>query len=321
MTAFVVDLGGTRIKIGALVDGVVSAAHTMQRAGRPLAELLPEIAATLDGIADGLGIRTEDAVGLVFGFPGIVDTGSRRVVSTSGKYEDAIDIDLTAWANDRLGLPLTLENDARLALIGEWQHGAGRDFSDIVVVTLGTGLGTGVVSEGRVLRGANGTFGILGGHISVQVDGNHCPCGNTGCAEVEASSSVLPRLITEFRGGDTTSLGPDARYEDVIAAAEAGDVVARRIMDHTYAVWGRFVTNLIHAYNPARVVVGGGIARQAGVIARLRKAVAESAWTPLGEVEIVLSELGGDAALYSGEWLTEPGVNELRPRTAPHSPS
>src|SRR5262249_29473232 len=132
-------------------------------------------------------------------FPSLIDSRTGRVLAAYGKYADAPQIDLPQWSRKTLRLPLIIENDARMALLGEWQAGAGRGCDDLVMVTLGTGIGTAALIEGIVVRGRHGQAGVLGGHLTVQQDGRQCTCGNRGCAEAEASTSVLPTLAAQSR--------------------------------------------------------------------------------------------------------------------------
>src|SRR5262249_54775897 len=132
--------------------------------------------------------------GLAIGFPCIVNTSTNRVLSALKKYEDATDIDLSAWCRDRLGLDLRIENDARLALLGEHYAGAGRGENSLVMMTLGTGIGTAAIIENRLLRGPHFHAGCLGGHLTVNHHGRLCECGNIGCAESEASRWALPLI-------------------------------------------------------------------------------------------------------------------------------
>src|SRR5207302_4305139 len=134
-------------------------------------------------------------------------------------------VDLRAWAKSELGLPLAIENDARMALIGEWRHGAGRGYNDLAMMTLGTGIGTSVVIEGRVLRGTHGQARCFGGHLTVRYGGRSCSCGNVGCAEAEASSAYLATMAKEnpsFAGGPL-SAEPVLDYAAIIRHAQKGE--------------------------------------------------------------------------------------------------
>ena len=292
MAVFAVDAGGTRIKLGLVEGGRVLARDSIEaRADEGLAPQLPRIVAALRGLRPSpLPVSPGREKGSIFGlgmaFPSLID--GDRVVGDVGKYRDAEGIDLAAWADAELGVPFAIENDARMAAIGEWRHGAGKGATDMVMVTLGTGIGTGVISEGRVLRGRHGAAGILGGHMTARVGGRPCPCGNVGCWETEAS---------------TAALGVPGGYEAVFAS---DDPASRSVRERSLEVWGALAVSLVHAYDPEILVLGGGVMRAGeAVLGPVRAAVARHAWTPQGAPRVVASALGDDAALVACEWLLE----------------
>jgi len=230
------------------------------------------------------------------------------VLDEYGKYGDAPQIDLRTWAREELGLPLAIENDARMALIGEWRHGAARHFEDVAMVTLGTGIGTAILSEGRIVRGKHGQAAILCGHLTVRAGGRLCRCGNVGCAETEASTAILPQLArerTDFEGSALSKLAV-LDYAAVFQHAAAGDPCAKGLRDHSLQVWSSVVVNLIHAFDPEIVIMGGGIMASAGaILPAVRDYVKRHARTPWGAVRIEPSELGDQAALVAAEWLVQ----------------
>lgn len=308
MAVLAVDAGGTRIKLGVVEGGRILARTILDaRSDEGFGPQLPRIAEALREMAppnvDGLGMA----------FPSLVDTSTGRVTRDSGKYQDAMGLDLTTWTFQEFGVPFAIENDARMATIGEWRHGAGRSYDSVVMITLGTGIGTGVVTGGRVLRGKHGQAGCLGGHTIVNVGGHRCPCGAIGCAEAEASTAVLPRLAAEDSGFHESLLcgASPLDYAAVFAAADLGDPCAIRIRDRSLEVWGSVGVSLVNAFDPEVVVLGGGIlARGESVLAPIRNRIARDAWMPWGEVCVVASELGDDAALVACEWLVASGIEK-----------
>lgn len=308
MTILACDLGGTRLKIGVVRDGVVLAqaaepAHSKQG----LAPQLPVLRDAWLRLLGKLQLTLPDCAGISVAFPSLVDPASGRVLAEYGKFADAIGIDLRAWARRELGLPLAIENDARMALIGEWRAGAGRGSDDLVMMTLGTGLGTCALVEGRVLRGRHGQAGVLGGHLAVRYRGGRlCSCGNIGCAEAEASTAFLCDIAVGMPEWDFSSLrrAVTLNYALVFKHAAAGDPCAVELREHSLRVWATLAVNLIHAYDPERVIVGGGIMASADVILpAIQDHVRRHAHTPWGQVEVVASALGDQAALIAGEWL------------------
>lgn len=196
MYTLAIDLGGTIIKAGLLNGKQLIASCTEQATSKNgLKNNLPVIDSMIFGLLKENNLSVAEVLGIVFSFPGLVDSLRNRVISTNKKYDDAPVIDLPRWAKETWNLPFYLENDARMALLGEWKYGAGKGFDNIVMVTLGTGIGSAVLIEGKLLKGKHFQAGNLGGHFTVNFNGIICTCGNRGCMEAEASTWRLPELI------------------------------------------------------------------------------------------------------------------------------
>lgn len=305
MAVLAVDAGGTRIKLGVVAGGQVLARATLEaRSDEGLAPQLPRIAEAFRMLVP-VGMSID---GLGMAFPSLVDIETGRVLTHSGKYRDAQHVDLSTWVRETFGVPFAIENDARMAVIGEWRYGAAKSYGDVVMITLGTGIGTGVVIEGRVLRGRHGQAGCLGGHFTTHAGGRPCPCGNVGCAEMEASTAALPALA-QADPLFAVSVLRDAKpldYAAVFAAAAQGDPLAVRLRDRSLEVWSALGVSLIHAYDPEILVIGGGIAASGeAVVGPIRDYVGRHAWTPWGKVRVAASTLGDDAALLACEWLVK----------------
>ncbi|MBI5382847.1 MAG: ROK family protein [Opitutae bacterium] len=307
MNLLACDLGGTRMKIAVVRDGRVLA-QTVEPANskQGLAPQLPVLKAAWLRLLESLSLRLSDCAGASMAFPSLVDTATGRILAEYGKFADAMGLDLRAWARTELGLPLAIENDARLALIGEWRLGAGRGSDNVVMMTLGTGLGTCAVIQGRVLRGCHGQAGVLGGHMTLRYGGRACNCGNIGCAEAEASTAFLAEVATtlpSFAQSPLRSVSP-LDYANVFRHAAAGDACAVQLRDHSLLVWASLAVNLIHVYDPEIVILGGGIMGSADtILPAVRRHVDRYAHTPWGKVQVVASALGDNAALVAGEWL------------------
>ncbi|MBP7142287.1 MAG: ROK family protein [Opitutaceae bacterium] len=306
MTVLASDLGGTRLKIGVVREGRVLA-QTVEPAHSHLglAPRLPVLKDVWLRLLDGIGLKLADCAGVSVAFPSLIDRSTGRILAVYGKYHDSLDIDLRAWARSELGLPLAIENDARMALIGEWQAGAGQGCDNLVMITLGTGIGVCAIIEGRILRGKHGQAGVLGGHLTVRYGGRLCTCGNLGCAEAEASTAFLRQIAEASPDWERSSLRSlPLDYAHVFARAAAGDACAAGLRDHSLLVWSSLVVNLIHAYDPERVILGGGImASGETILPAVEAHVHRHAHTPWGKVRIVPSALGDQAALLAGEWL------------------
>ena len=317
MPTIACDIGATRIKFGLVKAGRVLAHTTiLSHSEQGLAKRLPELAKAFRKLCAKNKLAISECAGISLSVPTLVDVASGRLLAEYGRFRDMPTLDLRAWAQEEFGLPLALENDARMAAIGEWRHGAGRGADSLAMITFGTGLGTGVVMEGRVLRGKHGQAGCLGGHLTVHYGGRQCGCGNLGCAEAEASTAFLCDLVAGSSEFDRSPMRNAAtlNYGLVFKHAAAGDPCAIHLRDHSLLVWSSLAVNLIHAYDPEVLVLGGGIMASADVILpAICKFVARHAHTPWGKVRVVASELGDHAALVAGEWLLREQFPNVQP--------
>ncbi len=251
-----IDVGGTKY-LGVVLDdeGTIVREHRVPtpHGAEAVIDTLAEVAAALAPY-DTLGI----------GMPGLVTrTGVLRAAPNLVGIRELAVADLL---RTRLGHRVELDNDATCALVAEWQQGAARGVDDVVMVTLGTGIGGGIVAGGRLQRGVNGFAGEIG-HTVVDPDGPPCPCGRRGCWERFASGSGLARLARDAAVGDrlravvTLAGSPEAiRGEHVQQAALAGDGEAQELID-TFARWVALgLANLANTLDPALFVLGGGLA-------------------------------------------------------------
>jgi glucokinase len=303
----VVDAGGTRIKVALMRDRSLLAQESLEaRSHEGFGPQLPRIAEAFDHLCARTATTRSECAALALAFPSLIDTDKLSVRCAYGKYEDAPTLDLARWARDTLGLPLAMENDARMALLGEWQAGAGRGSNDFVMVTLGTGVGTAVLMDGHLVRGKHGQAGVLGGHTTVRQGGRQCVCGNHGCGEAEASTYALP-AIAQLQADFAESALRDCKvidYAAVMHLAREGDRCAVALRKQAIEIWSIVVVNLIHSYDPERVIIGGGILAGAmDFFQDLKQTVYAHAHTPWGRVEILSAELGDTAGLFGGEYL------------------
>lgn len=306
MRVLALELGGTHVSCGAVEDRKLLESVRIEVDSRKnLRELLPELEQVLHRL---MARHPGTYAGLGFGFCGLVNTREGRVLSTNGKFPDATGIDLPGWAQDAFGLPTVLENDARMALLGEWRTGSARGSDDVVMITLGTGIGTAVLCRGRLLRGKHFQAGCLGGHFTVAPGGRLCSCGARGCFEAEASTYALANMSRAWPGFGTSSLAQEdsIQFETLFRTAEHGDVVAMEIREYCIQIWSACALSLVHAYDPELVVLGGGVMKNSyPLLRRLQNHVHEQAWTPWGKVQFRAAALGSDAALLGAEPLIE----------------
>lgn len=300
MKVLAVDLGGTHATCALVEDrNCVDSVILDYRAAGGLRPLLPHIVAALHSLCSRADVVRSDLTGIAMTFCGLVDSNAGRVLSTNGKFTDATSVDLVGWARTELGLALRLENDARMALLGEHYAGAARGNDDVVMITLGTGIGGAAMIDGRLLRGKHFQAGCLGGHLPVRLGGRACTCGALGCAESEASGWALPLMVKEWSGFEDSTLNQgEINFERLFEQATAGDSVALSVKEHCLRVWAVNAVALIHAYDPEILVYGGGVMKSASsILPFIEDYVARYAWTPWGRVKIKCAELGNNAGL------------------------
>ncbi len=299
-----IDLGGTIIKIGVVEGGKILALDRIDADSRAgLGKMLPSMTDSIRRLLSGIGDGRVDGIALAF--PGIVDFSAGKAAATNAKYNDAPSIDLAEWARREFDAPFIIDNDARMAMIGEWQRGAGAGADNMVMMTIGTGIGTGAVIDSRPLYGRNFCAGSLGGHMIIDYRGRRCTCGNIGCVEAHSSSFFLPDIISgnaslsdEFRKD-----AGNCNFKTLFDKYRASDRDAVAVVEGCMDVWAAAVVNYIHAYDPQVVVIGGGIMKSADIILPyIRKKVESLAWCPGEKVEIVASVLGDDAAILASEY-------------------
>lgn len=293
-----IDLGGTKC-LGVVIDpsGSIVAEHRVATpdGAEAVLEAVAEVATALGG---GPGAT----VGV--GMPGLVDAGG--VMAFAANLPGVVDLAVRALLEKRLaGVRVTVDNDANCAAWSEHRLGAARDCDHVVLATLGTGIGGGVVSEGRLVRGAHGFGGEIG-HMVVDRNGPECPCGQRGCWERFASGDALGRMgreaaeggaaprLVELAGGDPH----EVRGEHLTHAAAEGDTVALELVSH-FAWWLALgLANLANLLDPERFVIGGGVVETGElVLAPARAAFAQmlqgAAYRP--EVPIVAAVMGEHA--------------------------
>ena len=301
-----VDIGGTNVRVGRVPLGGGASSVAVRccstRAASGSDRVLDRIVTMIrESVAD---VGRDNVAGVGLGAPGPLDTESGVVAETPNLgWRDYPLRDLVAEA---CGLPATLDNDANCFTYGEWLMGAGRGRRRLVGITLGTGIGGGIVIDGEIHHGASGGAGEVG-HMSVDFRGRRCPCGARGCVEAYASGPAIAARAIEAipEGGDSIlasmvdgDLGA-VTAEVVHAAAVAGDRHADGVLRDTARILATAVANLIHVLNPDAVVIGGGVANAGERLLRpLRREVRRRVFgTHMRACRIVQGELGDSAGV------------------------
>ena len=307
-----IDLGGTNLRFGLVDENARIIARRRYGTGaqdgvQAVVERLMEGILALSEKASGLGMKVK---GAGVGLPGIID--GQGVVRVSPNLSGWQDIPLRQMLSSALPFPVFVENDANAHALGEAWFGAGKDIKSAVCLTLGTGVGGGIILNGKIWAGADGMAGEVG-HVTVEPDGRPCPCGNRGCLERYASATAVVEITAEaLRAGARSSLGklyrndPAALTPEAIAdAAEAGDALASRV----YAQAGRYLgiasAGLINLLNVERLIIGGGLANAWRLfIGPLREEAAARAFAiPFKRCRIVRAKLKDDAGILGAAGL------------------
>lgn len=301
-----IDLGGTIIKIGLVSDAKIIGCKALDAVSRNGIRVnLPRIEEAINSLLQEKGVEVSRLSGIGLAFPGLVNPENKTVISTNEKYDDALGLDFSDWVYRNWETSFYIDNDARMAVIGEWKYGAGKGYDSVVMMTIGTGIGTGVVIDGKVLYGAHFQAGSLGGHFVLDYKGRKCTCGNVGCVEALASSFFLPEIIREDESLPATYRmhADEYDFKRIFSLANEGDPYAIALRNHCMDIWAAAIITYIHAYDPEIVVLGGGIMKSSDIIIPyLKQRVDELAWCPSGKVKLAAAELGDNPAILGVEY-------------------
>ena len=242
-SAIGVDLGGTNVRAAR----VSASGEIFDWIAEPTAGsadlVIEQIRALVRSLSDG-GAR---AVGI--GLPGRIDRQSGKILS--GGYIDLTGRSLDSLLGDTFAGPVFLDNDGNMALVGEQAVGGGRGVADVIMLTIGTGIGGAVFSNGKIFRGG-GTAGHLG-HVTVDFNGEQCLCGRRGCVETTSSGTALRRHI------ERAGLNPDTAVSDIIARAARGDAGCKDVLMRWAMPLRMAIDSLVAAFSPELVLLGGGL--------------------------------------------------------------
>ncbi len=297
-----IDLGGTAVKIGLFTaEGVLldkSVIPTRSNLGQDT---------VLDDIA--LAVRTLTAAnhaglfecGIGMGFPGALDRSGYAKAAVDLKMYDVYPGEEISKRLDRI--PVAVENDANAAALGEMWQGGGKGFDSLYLITLGTGIGGGVVIGSRIIRGAHGLAGEIG-HIQMNPDEPElCNCGGRGCLDQIASATGIVRFAKRFLakdGGESVLRGKDPlTAKDVTDAAKSGDRIALESLTYCMSYLGKMIAYIGYVIDPEVVVIGGGVSKAGSFLLDLiREQYLRYPTLGYGTPVLALAKLGGDAGMY-----------------------
>ncbi|MFC5407055.1 ROK family protein [Cohnella soli] len=307
-----VDLGGTKILIVLMDEGgnKLREAETATKASEGADAVIGRIVALLQQLI-GPGDRLA-SIGVATAGTLNADEGIVALASNLGWK----DVPLGKKLEESFGVPTSLENDANAAAYGEWAVGAGKGSQDCVYITVSTGIGAGIVSGGKLLRGRDNSAGELG-HITLDWNGPKCPCGNVGCVELYASGTAIGRAgqrLAEERPDEAKALlslaaGEPITSRHISAAAAAGDEAALALLSEAGRALGTGLVSIIHMANPEVIVLGGGAsAIGEPLLAPMRKAIADLGIASMADgVRIIAPELGKEAGAIGAALLVANG--------------
>lgn len=299
---FGIDVGGTTVKVGffetsgALLDKWEIKTNTANGGEA----ILPDIAKTIEEKLSKEGISRDEVQGIGIGVPGPVLNASvvTRCVNLGWG-----EIDVAGTLSKITGLPVKVGNDANVAALGEMWQGGAKGSSNVVMVTLGTGVGGGIIVDGRIVAGANGAGGEIG-HLNVCEDEHEaCNCGQHGCLEQYASATGVVRMAKRklAKTSEETSLHKfeDLTAKDVFDEAKAGDKVALEIVNEVCEILGKTLGKIACVVNPEVFVIGGGVSKAGQIlIDTVKKYYVPNTFTSCKDARFELASLGNDAGMY-----------------------
>ena len=299
---FGIDLGGTTVKL-AYFDENGTMLHKWEiptNTAEGGSQILPDIAKAVEGYLCENNIPRESVIGLGIGVPGPVDvngTVNKCVNLGWGRFNISRELERLT------GFPVQAGNDANVAAMGEFWKGGGQGCRNMVLATLGTGVGGGIVVEGKLLCGSQGAGGEIG-HMSINRDETvPCNCGKYGCVEQYCSATGIVRTAKEHLASNPADSQLRALEEitckDIFDAGKAGDTLANEILQMYYARLGEFLGNLCCLLNPEVVVLGGGVTKAGQVLLDgVEPYFRKNTFHACDNAKIVLASLGNDAGAY-----------------------
>nr|WP_050816516.1 ROK family glucokinase [Brevibacillus laterosporus] len=313
-----VDIGGTTIKIALLnPNGEII---TKTQIPTPVSEgedaIIGQMTNTIDQLMAEQGFTKEEAYGIGIGVPGPVDTDTGFVYEAVNL--GIKDTALKAKTEALTGLPTYVENDANAAALGEMWRGAGQGTDNLVAITLGTGIGGGIIIDGKIVHGVKGVGGEIG-HVTVNPDGPLCNCGKKGCMERYGSATaIIVGIETAAKEGRSAHLAKQLAEKgsltakDAFDAATEGDLAAQEVIDQAAFYTGFGLSHIANLLNPAKIVIGGGVSAAGDALFSLiRKSFDTYTWKIAADsCEILPATLGNDAGVIGAGWLVKQGESK-----------
>lgn len=295
-----VDIGGTNIKLGLVNPSgrVISKTNLFTSSfAQDKKRLIGAIAVCAQRIFNDNQLRKRDILGIGMGLPGLIDM-KRGIVHFLVNIPGWKDVPLKSIMEKKIGLPVFIDNDVNLMALGEWRFGAGRGFKNLVCITLGTGVGGGLILDNALYRGEGFSAGEIG-HIPLVENGPHCKCGGYGCLERYLGNYYLLAEAKKIFKKNAITL------EEISQRAAQGEVRAIKFWQKAAGHLGSGLTGIVNLLNPRCIIIGGGVANAfVYFIKPLRRIVKTRAMkVPAAMVKIVKAQLGNDAGIIGAQVL------------------
>lgn len=311
---FGIDIGGTQMKFGVFSE----ACNLMEKwaVDTDISDLgkhiIPSIEKEIREYTVKKGLEMEEILGIGLGIPGPVDENGyvRTCVNLNWHEFNPVEELQRIFP----GTKIAAGNDANVAAMGEYYKGAGKEYSSMMLITLGTGVGGGIILDGKILQGASGIAGEIGHITPGYPEAEHCNCGNVGCVDQFASASgivrIMKRLLRE-RTEDSKLRGKEEfTAKDVCRMAEEGDALARECIDICMGVLGKGLAFFSHAFDPQVYVIGGGVSKAGKLITdAIERHYTENLFLIRKGAEIRLAKLGNDAGIIGACMLAAQQMN------------
>ncbi|KPJ22469.1 ROK family glucokinase [Streptococcus phocae subsp. phocae] len=316
-----IDLGGTTVKFGVLtLDGEVQEKWAIETnvldGGK---HIVPDIIASLKHRLEMYGLTKDNFVGIGMGSPGAVDRDSNTVTGAFNLNWKGTQ-EVGSVIEKELGIPFAIDNDANVAALGERWVGAGENNPDVVFMTLGTGVGGGIIADGNLIHGVAGAGGEIGHIIVEPQNGFLCTCGSYGCLETVASATgvvKVARLLAESYEGDSPikaaiDNGDTVTSKDIFMAAESGDAFADSVVEKVSYYLGLASANISNILNPDSVVIGGGVSAAGEFLrSRIEKYFMTFTFPQVKQsTKVKIAELGNDAGIIGAASLARQFIAE-----------
>ncbi|MBQ5310815.1 MAG: ROK family glucokinase [Oscillospiraceae bacterium] len=307
-----IDLGGTNIKAGVVDENynIIAKASVKTACPRPAKDICDDMARVSEMAAKEAGISIEDVEWIGIGTPGIADN-----INGTIPYANNLgfrDVPVREYIQAHINKPVYVANDANAAAYGEFVAGSAKGATNVVCITLGTGVGAGIIVEGKILTGSN-LAGAELGHMVIEVDGPQCTCGRKGCFEVFSSATGLIRMTKEAADADSTSvLNKYFAKENKFSARHAfmamreGDAAGKAVVDKYIKYLAAGIANTINIFQPDILCIGGGVCNEGDpLLLPLTELVKKEVYTKMLDqnTKIVIAQLGNDAGIIGAAFL------------------